>query len=148
MKASGATLGAFTALALIPACTHAAPERHLEHLLLEPAYPIEAEIYDVGDPVDGLELPEILNRPRVERALIELYPRSLLYAGRGGVVRTELILDPQGIQVAVRLHESSGHPELDAAGVGVARRMVFTPARLHGEPVYARLVIPTIFRSR
>lgn len=61
------------------------------------------------------------------------YPVIARAAHASGAVTVEIMIDEGGAVVAARAVD--GHPLLQAAAVNAARRAIFTPTRLSGEPV-------------
>ena len=57
----------------------------------------------------------------------------------GGTIRLWLNVDAEGIVRSAEVAESSGDSQLDAAMLGVVRRLRYEPARRHGSPVEARV---------
>ena len=74
------------------------------------------------------------------------YPEASRRRGEEGVVRVELLVDPSGRVVDVRVLESSGFSALDAAAVEALREWRFRPAQRAGLPVAATIIHPVQFR--
>jgi protein TonB len=93
--------------------------------------------------------PEIANRAVVAHAMEEEYRQTEAYEqGISGSVGVAFLVDDQGqVQRAV-VHESSGRPDLDRAGLDVASVTEFTPAMDGDRPVAAWITIPISFTRR
>jgi TonB family protein len=94
------------------------------------------------------QAPEVRNRPAVSRALEREYPPVLRDAGVGGTVLMYFSVDAEGRVTDIRLHESSGHEALDAAGLRVAQVFEFSPAMNRDERVPVWIQIPITFTTR
>lgn len=110
--------------------------------------PIPEDRTDLSDPTftPFTVAPEILNRDDIELAREREYSPLLREAGVGGIVRVYCRISERGIVEDVRISQSSGHPDLDNAGLKVARVMRFTPAMNLGEPVTIWVALPIAFR--
>jgi TonB family protein len=72
-----------------------------------------------------------------------VYPPTAIAVGVGGTVIVEAIVDREGIVRTTRvLH---GIPLLDEAAVASVCQSVFTPAKIHGEPIAIALTINVEF---
>jgi len=74
------------------------------------------------------------------------YPESSRRRGEEGVVRVELLVDPNGRVVDVRVLESSGFSTLDAEAVKTVRDWRFRPAQRAGVPVAGSITTAVHFR--
>ncbi|MCA3287849.1 MAG: energy transducer TonB [Roseomonas sp.] len=74
------------------------------------------------------------------------YPESSRRRGEEGVVRVELLVDPNGRVADVRILESSGFGTLDAAAVQAVRDWRFRPAQRAGVPVAGSITTAVHFR--
>ena len=74
------------------------------------------------------------------------YPEASRRRGEQGVVRVELLVDPNGRVVDVRLLESSGFSALDAEAVQTVRDWRFRPAQRAGVPVAGSITTAVHFR--
>jgi TonB family protein len=92
--------------------------------------------------------PDLVNRDEVQRELLGRYPPELRRIGVSGTVLVWLFLSEDGEVVKVLVNESSGNPELDKAGLEVARVMKFTPAENDGRPVAVWIALPIVFDLR
>jgi TonB family protein len=92
--------------------------------------------------------PEVRNRADVSRALEREYPPVLRDAGVGGRVLLYFFVDAEGRVTDIRLHESSGHGALDAAGLRVAQVFEFSPAMNRDQRVPVWIQIPITFTTR
>ncbi|MCA3271807.1 MAG: energy transducer TonB [Roseomonas sp.] len=87
--------------------------------------------------------PEALDAARNRRPP---YPESSRRRGEEGVVRVELLVDPNGRVADVRILESSGFGTLDAAAVQAVRDWRFRPAQRAGVPVAGSITTAVHFR--
>ncbi|MCA3308168.1 MAG: energy transducer TonB [Roseomonas sp.] len=87
--------------------------------------------------------PEALDAARNRRPN---YPEASRRRGEQGVVRVELLVDPNGRVVDVRLLESSGFSALDAEAVKTVRDWRFRPAQRAGVPVAGSITTAVHFR--
>lgn len=76
------------------------------------------------------------------------YPPRMLQRRIEGTVVIRALVDPQGVTRTVRVHRSSGFPELDVAAETAARGWVFRPARRGGVTILHWVEIPVRFRIR
>ena len=74
------------------------------------------------------------------------YPEASRRRGEEGVVRVELLVDPSGRVVDVRVLESSGFSALDAEAVKTVRDWRFRPAQRGGLPVAGSITTAVHFR--
>ena len=74
------------------------------------------------------------------------YPEASRRRGEQGVVRVELLVDPSGRVVDVRVLESSGFSALDAEAVKTVRDWRFRPAQRAGVPVAGSITTAVHFR--
>ena len=74
------------------------------------------------------------------------YPEASRRRGEQGVVRVELLVDPSGRVVDVRVLESSGFSTLDAEAVKTVRDWRFRPAQRAGVPVAGSITTAVHFR--
>jgi protein TonB len=74
------------------------------------------------------------------------YPEASRRRGEQGVVRVELLVDPNGRVVDVRVLESSGFSALDAEAVKTVRDWRFRPAQRGGLPVAGSITTAVHFR--
>lgn len=93
-------------------------------------------------------LPRLINRDEVARALESHYPALLRDAGIGGRVLVSFFVISDGSIYERRLVESSGHPALDDAAMGVADVMRFAPALNRDRPVPVWVSFPIEFTTR
>lgn len=91
--------------------------------------------------------PQLRNRAAVARAVESEYPPLLRDAGIGGQVRVWLFVDETGTVTDLRLDDSSGHQQLDAAAMRVAAEMEFDPALNDDAPVAVWIAMPVAFGS-
>lgn len=132
-RAAAAALAAVAAAAL--ACEAPAPDRSGEEAPLTEAPASEvAESSERPTFVPYEQPPELINPREAREALQRLYPEELKAKEEGGEVTLWMYVDSDGTVTEIRVHESSGHPALDAAAREVARVMRFEPARQEDEP--------------
>ena len=74
------------------------------------------------------------------------YPEASRRRGEQGVVRVELLVDPNGRVVDVRVLESSGFSALDAEAIKAVRDWRFRPAQRGGLPVAGSITTAVHFR--
>jgi TonB family protein len=90
------------------------------------------------------ELPELSNRSDVARAIARGRPRELQESGMEGRAVVELVVDREGNVSGVKAVEST-HPAFGEHASRVAATMRFSPARLKGEAVPVRVILPVTF---
>ena len=88
---------------------------------------------------DGFEAGKVVDLPQ------PAYPPIAAAAHATGAVEVKVIVDIDGKVIAASA--ISGHPLLQGAAVGAARRAQFTPAKLNGEPVKVVGVIQYVFQT-
>ena len=76
------------------------------------------------------------------------YPETARRAGREGLVRIRVRVDSAGVPGDLRMLQSSGWDELDAAALAGVARWRFQPARRGEQPVAAWMDIPVRFSLR
>jgi len=69
-------------------------------------------------------------------------------AGIGGTVVIHVFIDTEGQVQNVLVHESSGHPALDAAAGRVALQFEFSPALNRDQQVPVWISLPITFEAR
>lgn len=76
------------------------------------------------------------------------YPPALHRSGAGGqvVLRARVAIDGRPLDVEVV--GSSGHPDLDAAGIATLREWRFWPEVKDGQPIEAQVTVPLDFRPQ
>jgi TonB family protein len=89
--------------------------------------------------------PRITNRREVTEALKDAYPPLLRDAGIGGSVSVYFFVDAEGRVQDTRINQGSGHAQLDAAALEVARVMQFSPALNRDERVPVWVSFPITF---
>ncbi|MSR35367.1 MAG: energy transducer TonB [Gemmatimonadetes bacterium] len=92
--------------------------------------------------------PNLKNRDDVGRALEREYPPLLRDAGVGGKVEVWVRISEKGAVEDVQIHQSSGHPALDAAAIKVGQVMQFSPAMNRDKQVPVWVSIPITFQVR
>ena len=99
------------------------------------ALPVQPELSTVD------EQPRLNNAPAVVRAVASLRPN-----GKSGVVVLHFRVGADGVpEPATITVESASDPALADPGKGVAARMRFTPARIHGQTVPVWVTVPIRF---
>ncbi|MBL8458292.1 MAG: energy transducer TonB [Zoogloea sp.] len=73
------------------------------------------------------------------------YPLLARRRGLEGVVRLDVRVSAEGIPIAVKVRESSGHESLDEAALTAVWHWRFSPARRGGEAVEGAVVVPVRF---
>lgn len=92
--------------------------------------------------------PTLSNPDALSEIFRRFYPPLLRDAGIGGRAIVWFNIDETGRVADVRINEGTGHAQLDAAALEVARHMTFEPARNQGAPVPVWVAIPITFSSR
>jgi protein TonB len=90
-------------------------------------------------PVRVVAVPRYRNNPAPE------YPVAAKRRREEGEVRLSVTVSPDGRPLRVSLFRSSGHALLDQAAMDAVQRWTFEPARVAGEPVEDRVVVPVRF---
>lgn len=86
---------------------------------------------------------DYLNNPRPP------YPPLSKRLGEEGVVRLNILVNPDGSVARLEVAKSSGYPRLDEAAMKtVQSSWKFEPARQDGKPVAAWVVVPILFTLR
>jgi TonB family protein len=92
--------------------------------------------------------PELRNRTEFGRALERAYPAMLKDAGIGGRVLLWVFVKEDGSVGNVRVYESSGQPQLDAAAEKVMRETAkFSPALNREQKVPVWVALPVTFQT-
>jgi TonB family protein len=92
--------------------------------------------------------PELRNRTEFGRALERAYPSMLKDAGIGGTVLLWVFVTEQGTVGNVRIHQSSGQTQLDAAAEKVMRESAkFSPALNREQKVPVWVALPVTFQT-
>ena len=77
------------------------------------------------------------------------YPALSKRLGEEGMVRLNILVNPDGSVAQLELLESSGHPRLDRSAMdAVQSSWKFEPARQDGKPVAAWVIVPIQFTLR
>ena len=128
----------------------AAPEGVSEETDVTPESqtPNRQELASAPTPTPFTVGPSLLNRDELIKAMEQSYPKELRDAGTSGTVRIQFFIDETGRVVETRLGQSSGHPMLDEAALGVARLYRFEPARNGEEKVPVWVSFPITFQVR
>lgn len=87
------------------------------------------------------EMPRLSNPRTMAEWWSELYPTRLLLRGVEGQAIVTFIIEMDGRVSSLKI-VSSTHPDFGRATLRGARRMRFRPARLGGQPVRVRAVMP------
>jgi TonB family protein len=72
-------------------------------------------------------------------------PESAVAACAHGVARLRVTINQRSNVLDVRVEESSGHADLDAAAAEAARHWAYLPGRFRGEPIGGDIVVPVFF---
>lgn len=83
--------------------------------------------------------PKEVNTDEVLRLMERTLAEAWSPGTPGGTIRLWLNVDAEGTVRSAEVAESSGDSQLDAAMLGVVRRLRYEPARRHGKPVEARI---------
>jgi protein TonB len=118
------------ATTLLSSLADAAAERASEAARHEPV-----ELSALG------EMPRLSNPRTMAEWWSELYPTRLLLRGVEGQAIVTFIIEMDGRVSSLKIL-SSTHPDFGRATLRGARRMRFRPARLGGQPVRVRAVMP------
>lgn len=94
--------------------------------------------------VDGAAITDAL--PWVIYGPAPEYPREARRKGWTGHVRVHVLISEQGTVQQVQLASSSGHIELDEAGMRALQKWRFHPAQKNGHAIAAWVFIPVLFR--
>lgn len=92
-------------------------------------------------------IPMEVNRQEFAKTLEREYA-PLRARGIEGVARVWMRITAEGIVGEAEIRESSGHPELDAIALRVARTKRFRPASNRGEPTEVWIAVPIEFKAR
>lgn len=74
------------------------------------------------------------------------YPRELLAQGVEGLVKLRVTVSAEGKPNAIRIHQSSGYAEFDAAAIAAVRRWRFEAGRRNATAVESTIVVPVRFQ--
>jgi TonB family protein len=91
--------------------------------------------------------PEILNAPKIVRAMVQAYPPVLRDSGIGGTVVVFFLIDEAGQVGNAVLERSSGHAALDQAALEIARLYRFRPALNRDQVLPVWVAFPLTFRG-
>ena len=94
----------------------------------------------------AVELPELLNRPQVARALRRMYPAELRRAPVGGTSVVRVRIGEDGRAGRRYIAATSGNLLLDRAAYNAAGMLRFAPARFEGGSVRSEVDVPIEFR--
>lgn len=89
--------------------------------------------------------PEMVGGPTAMYANLR-YPNDARRNRVEGRVLVRIVVDPAGGIRWLGVEESSGNEALDIAALNAFTDLEFTPGILNGEPVYAELFQPVMFR--
>lgn len=73
------------------------------------------------------------------------YPLMARRRGLQGLVRLDVKVNAEGIPIAVKVKDSSGHESLDEAALTAVWHWRFAPARRGGDAVEGSVVVPVRF---
>ncbi|NJM10784.1 MAG: energy transducer TonB [Synechococcaceae cyanobacterium SM1_2_3] len=93
-----------------------------------------------------LKPPPLLLNPRYRRPPSPpVYPLSAIRLNQQGTVLVQAKISTAGDVIELGVHQSSGHPLLDAAALAAVRRWAFVPATRNNQPVEAWVRVPVHF---
>jgi periplasmic protein TonB len=92
--------------------------------------------------------PEIINRVEITRVMAEEYRRLAVNGAVSGQAQVELLVGVDGGVREARVETSTGHVELDAAALRVAKVYRFRPGLKGGCPVEVWARFPIRFSAR
>jgi TonB family protein len=150
-NAGGRTLPALLAIAALGACeaSRATDLPTAQNAAREAAAQAAArDLSATPVAIPYTNAPAIVNREEIIEATIAGYPALLRDAGIGGTVRIYFFIDAEGIVQNALVAESSGHPAIDRAALGVAEAYRFRPAMNGTEPTPVWLSLPVTFTPR
>ena len=87
--------------------------------------------------------PELLNAPEVDGAFHRFVPEPI---GARHSALVAFLVDPAGGVLSIRLQQTAGLPELDAAALAIANVARFAPATRGGQPTEAWVALWLHFR--
>ena len=82
--------------------------------------------------------------PTLVGSLTVVYPEEVRKAGIQGTVKLHIYVNDEGRVTKVKVAESL-HPALDSAATEAARKCVFQPMIVRGQPVGVWILLPVIF---
>lgn len=86
--------------------------------------------------------------PKLVKFVRAKYPEAARKASRQGVVRLYVTVGVDGKVSKVEVAKTSGHADLDAAAVAAAKQFIYTPAKVNGNAVAAKIVVAYPFKLR
>ena len=108
-----------------------------------PASPQPRLLQPSAEPVTE---PPLLLNPRYRRPPAPpVYPPSAIRLDQQGTVLVQAKISTAGDVIEMSVHQSSGHPLLDAAALAAVRRWAFVPATRNNQPVEAWVRVPVHF---
>lgn len=113
-------------------------------VLPPPPAPIVAEAPKPAPPLPSPPRPaDYLNNPKPP------YPAMSKRLGEEGVVRLNILVNPDGSVERLKLAQSSGYERLDQSAMNIVQSSwKFEPARQDGNPVAAWVIVPIHFTLR
>lgn len=115
-------------------------------ILLAPREEAAAQEQEAEPEPPPAENAEEIVPPRLEGRVTPPYPPRARRQGIEGDVLLEVDLDETGVPRAVRVIESSGRLDLDAAAVEAVKAQRFIPATQGGRPIPFTIEVPVAFR--
>ncbi len=100
----------------------------------------------VYEPNEVSSLPKLASAARTAQLFNDSYPARLKSQGIGGMVQLEVVVSPQGKVEPGSIDAVATVAALAEAAKSVADRLEFTPAKVNGTPVRARVVLPVMYR--
>ncbi|MFO8055837.1 MAG: TonB family protein [bacterium] len=107
----------------------------------------EEEFTEPEDVKETYRAPQVSKPPRYLVRKKPAYPRQALDKGVEGVVKIEVVVDERGRPGRTKVIKSLGS-ELDSAAVEAVKKWRFVPARMDGERVACKVIVPVVFRIR
>jgi len=101
-----------------------------------------------GELAAASALPAAPTAPRLLRSTSPEFPPAARARGEDGTVWVKVRVSASGSVEGASIHRSCGHSDLDAAAVRTARRWMFSPATIGGQPVSAPALVKVNFVIR
>ena len=86
--------------------------------------------------------------PKLVKFVRAKYPEEARKASRQGVVRLYVTVGVDGKVAKVEVAKTSGHKDLDAAALAAVKQFIYTPAKVNGVAVAAKIVVAYPFKLR
>lgn len=99
---------------------------------------------------EPVRLPESENQETAEGGYINIpmppYPRAALENEEEGLVKVEIIVEPDGHISSAKIIESSGYSSLDITALRAAQGSNIRPKIINGKPSRSKFTAPFIFK--